>query len=98
KCNSRLMKPDVVFFGDNLPPSRTQECLGRVQGSDALLVVGSSLMVFSAFRLARAATENSIPLAILNIGETRADQLARLKVEGIAGQILSELVEGGHLP
>ena len=84
-----MLKPDVVFFGENVPRERTQAAVAALHGSDALLVVGSSLMVYSGFRFARMAAEAGIPLAILNRGRTRADELAELKIEEEAGAVLS---------
>ena len=76
-----VMKPAVVFFGDAIPAERSQAALTEVQQADALLVVGSSLMVWSGFRLARAAAEAGLPVAALNMGRTRADALLEFKLE-----------------
>ena len=72
KCGGTL-KPDVVFFGDNVPPWRHAEAERRIHGADALLIVGSSVTVFSAFRLARLAREKGLPIAVINQGDTRVD-------------------------
>ncbi|NRR31726.1 NAD-dependent protein deacetylase [Oxalobacteraceae bacterium] len=90
-CGGRL-KPDVVFFGDNVPAERTASALDWMAGADALLVVGSSLMVFSGFRFCKLAAETGKPIAALNIGKTRADDLLELKVEATAEQVLPSLV------
>lgn len=79
-CGGRL-KPDVVFFGENVPRTRYEQARTALEASDALLVVGSSLMVYSGFRFARMAYEAGQPIAILNVGQTRADSLASLKIE-----------------
>lgn len=79
KCEG-LLKPDVVFFGENVPRSRVETAASALQHSDAMLVVGSSLMVYSGFRFARMAHEAGLPLAILTRGITRADELATLKL------------------
>ncbi len=76
-----MLKPDVVFFGENVPLARYQAARDMLQASDALLVVGSSLMVYSGFRFARMAHESGRPLAILNLGRTRADGIASLKLD-----------------
>ncbi|NYZ64111.1 NAD-dependent protein deacetylase [Luteimonas deserti] len=76
-----LLKPDVVFFGENVPRARVAAATAALADSDAMLVVGSSLMVYSGFRFARMAAEAGTPLAILNRGTTRADDLATLKVD-----------------
>lgn len=84
-----VLKPAVVFFGDSIPAAYTQEAMAEVQGADALLVVGSSLMVWSGFRLVREAAERSIPVAALNLGVTRADSLLQLKVAAACGDTLA---------
>lgn len=84
-----MLKPDVVFFGENVPKDRAVRAGEALRASDAMLVVGSSLMVYSGFRFARMAHEAGIPLAILNRGRTRADELAALKIEEEAGAVLS---------
>ncbi|MGH8026958.1 MAG: NAD-dependent protein deacetylase [Pseudoxanthomonas sp.] len=76
-----ILKPDVVFFGENVPRTRYEQARAALEKSDALLVVGSSLMVYSGFRFARMAYEAGQPIALLNQGKTRADDLASLKIE-----------------
>jgi NAD-dependent SIR2 family protein deacetylase len=76
-----MLKPDVVFFGESVPRPRYEAARDALEASDALLVVGSSLMVYSGFRFARMAHEAGIPIAILNRGHTRADGLAGLKLD-----------------
>ncbi len=78
---SGIQKPDVVMFGENVPRERVENAMGAVDRADALLVVGSSLMVFSGFRFARRAGELGKPVVIVNRGRTRADDIAGLKVE-----------------
>jgi NAD-dependent SIR2 family protein deacetylase len=87
-----LVKPTVVFFGENVPAEVTAHALQRVEEGDALLVVGSSLTVWSGYRLTRAAREAGKPLYILNIGPTRADPEADLKVEAPAGAALQRVL------
>eukprot|EP00531_Pseudo-nitzschia_arenysensis_P015202 CAMPEP_0116129684 /NCGR_PEP_ID=MMETSP0329-20121206/8050_1 /TAXON_ID=697910 /ORGANISM="Pseudo-nitzschia arenysensis, Strain B593" /LENGTH=356 /DNA_ID=CAMNT_0003623957 /DNA_START=174 /DNA_END=1241 /DNA_ORIENTATION=+ len=72
-CGTGFFKPDVVFFGDTVPKYRVAICQEAVQQCDGILVVGSSLAVHSAFRHVRAATQAGISVAILNVGETRAE-------------------------
>jgi NAD-dependent SIR2 family protein deacetylase len=88
-----LLKPDVVFFGENVPDARYEDARGALAGADALLVVGSSLMVYSGFRFVRQAHEAGLPIAIVNRGHTRGDEFAALKVEGEVGMILTEVIE-----
>lgn len=86
-CGGVLM-PDVVFFGDNVPPARTACALAQMEAADALLVVGSSLMVYSGFRFCRLAQAAGKPIAAVNLGRTRADEMLALKLEASAEQLL----------
>ncbi len=90
-CNG-IQKPDVVMFGENVPRERVEEAMNAVERADALLVVGSSLMVFSGFRFARRAGELEKPVAIVNRGRTRADNIAGLKLEEDCAQVLPAAV------
>ncbi len=76
-----VVKPDVVMFGEAVPKARVAAASAAVERADALLVVGSSLMVFSGFRFARQAQAAGKPVAIINRGRTRGDELATLKVD-----------------
>src|SRR5882724_5994786 len=75
-----LLKPDVVFFGESVPRERVAAALAAVQRADAMLVIGSSLMVYSGYRFAQAAANAGKPIAAVNLGRTRADALLTLKV------------------
>jgi len=88
-----LMKPDVVFFGENVPKARVELAMEQLRASDVLLVAGSSLMVFSGYRFCRDAWQRGQPIVILNNGKTRADELAMLKIDGDCGEILNELAK-----
>jgi len=88
-----ILKPDVVFFGDNVPKERVETALSVLKESDALLVVGSSLMVYSGFRFCRRAHEWGKPIATLNIGRTRADELLSLKLDARIGNTLERALE-----
>jgi NAD-dependent SIR2 family protein deacetylase len=83
-----LLKPDVVFFGENVPRDRVDRAEAHLAAADAMLVVGSSLMVFSGYRFVRAAARMGKPIAAVNLGRTRADELLSLKVEGDCAQTL----------
>ncbi|WP_202842724.1 NAD-dependent protein deacetylase [Luteimonas saliphila] len=85
-----LLKPDVVFFGENVPRQRVADAQQALLDSDAMLVAGSSLMVWSGFRFARLAAAAGLPLAILNRGRTRADAIADLRIDGDIGPLLEE--------
>ena len=76
-----LLKPDVVFFGENVPAERVQLAMAPMASSDAMLVVGSSLMIYSGYRFVTAAADAGKPIAAINLGRTRADDLLALKVE-----------------
>src|SRR6185503_3387442 len=88
-----VLKPAVVFFGENVPRARVVAALSALAAADALLVVGSSLMVFSGFRFCLAARELGKPVAAVNLGRTRADELLSLKVASDCGPALREVVE-----
>jgi NAD-dependent SIR2 family protein deacetylase len=75
-----LLKPDVVFFGEGVPRERVQAAMIALESSDAMLVVGSSLMVYSGYRFVTAMSEMGKPIAAINLGRTRADDLLTLKV------------------
>lgn len=90
-CGGRLM-PDVVFFGGSVPRERVERVATAVDEADALLVVGSSLMVYSGFRFCRQAAEAGKPLLIVNRGRTRADDLATVKVEADCAGTLKTLL------
>jgi NAD-dependent SIR2 family protein deacetylase len=86
-----VLKPDVVFFGESVPRARVDEGLRLVVGAAALLVVGSSLAVFSGHRFVLAAVERRVPIGVVNLGESRADSVASVRVEGHAGDVLPRL-------
>jgi NAD-dependent SIR2 family protein deacetylase len=86
-----MLKPDVVFFGENVPRERVEAGMQALDEADAMLVVGSSLMVYSGYRFARAAASAGKPIAAINLGRTRADDLLSLKVEQPCAQALAFL-------
>lgn len=88
-----ILKPDVVFYGESVPKPWVEQAYRWVEDADALLVVGSSLMVFSSFRFCRAATQAGIPIAIINRGVTRADDMAALKLDVPCADALVALPE-----
>lgn len=83
-----ILKPDVVFFGENVPRERVDRAFEGVAKADALLVVGSSLMVYSGYRFAEAAAAAGKPIAAINLGRTRADHLLALKISQPAEEAL----------
>ena len=89
-CGGTL-QPDVVFFGDGVPAARAAEAERKMGEASALLVIGSSVMVYSSFRLCRMAAETGKPVAAINLGMTRADHLLAFKTEAPAQDILPAL-------
>ncbi len=87
-----MLKPAVVFFGESVPAATVAAAMERLDEADALLVAGSSLTVWSGFRFVKRAAERRIPIAILNIGPTRGDDLATLKIEARCGEALSAAI------
>lgn len=90
-CGGVLM-PTLVFFGGSVKPEVRQQALETVESAAALLVLGSSVQVFSAFRLCRAASQKQVPIVIVNDGVTRADPIADLKVDARLGPFLNDLL------
>jgi NAD-dependent SIR2 family protein deacetylase len=100
-CRSDLLKPDVVFFGENVPRPRVEQCYALVEQARTLLVLGSSLTVMSGLRFVRHAARLGVPVAIVNQGPTRGDELATLRLDAPLGDTLSELtavLPGGVAP
>jgi NAD-dependent SIR2 family protein deacetylase len=90
-CGGGPLKPDVVFFGENVPPERVARCYALVEASRLLLVLGSSLTVASGFRFVRRAAARGIPVAIVNQGATRGDPLADVLLDAPLGRLLPAL-------
>jgi NAD-dependent SIR2 family protein deacetylase len=84
-----ILKPDVVFFGEGVPRDRVERAMQHLQAADAMLVAGSSLMVYSGYRFAVMAARQGKPIAALNLGRTRADALLALKVDARCADGLS---------
>jgi hypothetical protein len=91
KC-SGVLKPDVVFFGESVPTERVELALSQLAQSDAILVAGSSLTVNSGYRFVKQAAKSSKPIVIVNIGPTRADELAIAKIEANTSLALERLL------
>lgn len=87
-----LLKPDVVFFGESVPRDRVDRANQGLARADAVLVVGSSLMVYSGFRFVAAAGRAHLPIAVINLGKTRADDLLELKVQMPCADALEALL------
>jgi NAD-dependent SIR2 family protein deacetylase len=86
-----VLKPHVVFFGESVPRPRVEAAFARVASADALLVLGTSLAVFSGFRFVRRAHELGLPIVVVNAGATRARPLATIEVEARLGDVLPRL-------
>jgi NAD-dependent SIR2 family protein deacetylase len=86
-----LLKPSVVFFGENVPRERVEAASRGLEAADAMLVVGSSLMVYSGYRFCLKASRAGMPIAAINIGRTRADPLLSLKIEAPCADALAVL-------
>jgi NAD-dependent SIR2 family protein deacetylase len=93
-CGADLLKPDVVFFGENVPHPRVHHCFELVEDSACLLVLGSSLTVMSGLRFVHRARQARIPVAIVNRGATRGDPFADIKVDAALGEVLPTLARG----
>ena len=89
-----MLKPDIVYFGESVPKDVVQQAFSLVEDADALLVAGSSLTVFSGYRFVRHAAARGIPVAIVNRGPTRGDELATVKVQAGCSELLTLVAEG----
>ena len=92
-CAGERMKPDVVFFGENVAQETAAKAMAAVEKAAGLLVVGSSLMAYSAFRLCRAVVDQGKPLLAINLGKTRADDILDMKIEMSCEQLLPLLAQ-----
>jgi NAD-dependent SIR2 family protein deacetylase len=90
-CGGTL-KPDVVFFGESVPRERVAQAMDALADADAVLVIGSSLMVYSGYRFVRAAAEAGKPIAAVNLGRTRADDVLTVKVAAACASALAACV------
>ena len=88
-----MLKPDIVYFGENVAKAVVEQAYSLVDSADALLVAGSSLTVFSGYRFVRHAVARGIPVAIINRGPTRGDDVATVKVDGGCSPMLVLLAE-----
>jgi NAD-dependent SIR2 family protein deacetylase len=87
-----ILKPDVVFFGESVPAERVRRAMRALGDADAMLIVGSSLMVYSGYRFAHAAAQAGKPIASINVGRTRADESLTLKINERCARVLWETV------
>ncbi|MFA1547160.1 NAD-dependent protein deacetylase [Actinomadura chokoriensis] len=92
RCGGPL-KPDVIFFGENVPPARVRDCYALTEGAGALLVLGSSLTVLSGYRFVRHAARHGVPVGIVNRGATRGDEHALVTLDAPLGGALTALLD-----
>ncbi|MFP5347193.1 MAG: NAD-dependent protein deacetylase [Actinomycetes bacterium] len=92
-CGDGVLKPDVVFFGENVPKSRVERCYALVEACRALVVLGSSLTVMSGYRFVRRAAQLGTPVAIVNQGPTRGDEQATVRLDAPLGVTLDRLAQ-----
>ena len=97
RCGADLLKPDVVFFGENVPRERVARCFDAVEAASCLLVLGSSLTVMSGLRFVHRARREGIPVAIVNQGVTRGDELADVKLDAPLGEALTALTDADRV-
>ena len=95
-CQSDLLKPDVVFFGESVPKPLVEQCFSLVEASLGLVVLGSSLQVMSGYRFVRRAAANGIPVAIVTRGPSRGDPDATIRVDAPLGATLTRIVRDLH--
>ncbi|MGV9990767.1 Sir2 family NAD-dependent protein deacetylase [Streptomyces sp. NPDC003374] len=93
-----VLKPDVVFFGENVPKPRMRHCFDLVDAAGSVLVLGSSLAVLSGLRLVRRAAKDGKTVSLVNLGPTRADDIAHAHVARPLGRVLTELTERLGIP
>ena len=92
-CDLGVLKPDVVFFGENVPKARVQQCYDLIDQARSLLVLGSSLTVMSGLRFVRHAAKSGKPIAIVNQGPTRGDAHAAVRLNAPLGETLTRLAD-----
>ena len=91
-----ILKPDIVYFGESVAKPVVEQAFTLIDNSEALLVAGSSLTVYSGYRFVRRAAARGIPVAIINRGPTRGDDLATVRIDGGCSELLTVLA--GELP
>jgi NAD-dependent SIR2 family protein deacetylase len=92
-----MLKPDVVFYGESVPRETTAAALAAVESADGVLVAGSSLMVWSSFRLVRAAVARGVEVVAVNRGRTRGDDLFAFKLDRECGSVLAAVAADAEI-
>lgn len=90
KCGG-MLKPEIVFFGDNVPKSRAEKLANWICNSDALLILGSSLHVYSGYRILLHCYDMSTPISCVNIGKVRGEEKNQLKISAKCGEVIPNL-------
>jgi NAD+-dependent protein deacetylase sirtuin 4 len=93
KCDHGMIKPNLVFFGENVDLDIVNSIKKNISLCKGVLVIGTTLETYSSFKFIKYANENRIPISILNIGETKGDHLANLKIEGNISMVLDEVMK-----
>lgn len=88
-----ILKPDVVFFGESVPPERVESAFRLIDQAQCLLVLGSSLAVFSGYRFVKHAASRGMPVFVINLGATRAAAETCLHLDGVLGGVLPRLAD-----
>ena len=88
-----MLKPDVVFFGESVSKQRITAAFSLLQQSQGMMVIGTSLYIYSGYRFSRFAADNNIPIAAVNLGATRADEDFSIKLEQNCGDVLPALAQ-----
>ncbi len=88
-----MLKPDIVYFGENVPKDRVDEAFSMIDAADAVLVAGSSLTVMSGLRFVRRAAKSGKPIVIVNRGRTRGDELATVRIDSGCSPTLATLAD-----
>lgn len=86
-----ILKPEIVFFGDSIPKARAEKLAALVCSSDGVLILGSSLLVYSGLRVLLSSHDLGLPVAIVNIGKVRGEEKATLKISAKCGDIIPKL-------
>jgi NAD+-dependent protein deacetylase sirtuin 4 len=92
-----VLRPNVVFFGENVPRGVTEAAYELFERAEVLLVAGTSLAVFSGHRFVLRAHERGMPIVIVNLGETRGDRFATVRVDAPVGEVLEAVISPGFL-
>jgi NAD-dependent SIR2 family protein deacetylase len=88
-----MLKPDIVYFGESVPKERVEQSYSLIDEADVLLVAGTSLTVYSGYRFVRHAAALAMPIAIINRGQTRGDDLATVKIDNGCSPMLALLAD-----